>query len=179
MKKITSIICLLFALTLVFTGCSNDDAPDGFKNVASDREAFYLYVPNAWIDNTSGGTVSAYYSSDDKSNMSFTCLVIDPGDMDELNEYKDITVKELGFLSNFEIIEPAAPAEGETALTIDGRETLIFEYKCTLGEDVYRYKQAVTMKDDFFYIFTYTALEADYEKHLEDVDATIGYIRFK
>ncbi len=180
MKKFTSIICLLFALTLLFTGCSNDGAPDGFKNVASERESFYLYVPNAWISNNTGGTASAYYSSDDTSNMSFTCLVIDPDEMDELKEYYDISVAELAsVLPEFEIIEQTAPAEGEEPLKITDKETLIFEYKCKLGEDIYRYKQAVTMKDDFFYIFTYTALEGNYEKHLEDVNATIANIKFK
>ncbi len=181
MKKITAIICLLCALTLIFAGCSgNAEAPEGFKNVAGDSEAFHLYVPNAWTSNNTGGTASAYFSNEDRSNMSFTCLVIEPDEMDDLEEYKAITLAELErVLPEFELIEQAPLEEGQTPLKIAGKDTLIFEYKCKLGEDVYRYKQAVTMKDDFYYIFTYTALEENYEKHLSDVDASIGYVTFK
>ncbi|MGM9643234.1 MAG: PsbP-related protein [Eubacteriales bacterium] len=180
MKKTISIICLIASLVLVLTACSNNaGAPDGFQNVASERESFYLYVPNGWISNTSGGTASAYYSTDDRSNMSFTCLVIDPDEMDELEEYKAVTIAELGeILSGFSVIEPSTEEEA-AELKIDGRETIVFEYKCTLSGKTYRYKQAVTMKDDFFYIFTYTALEENYDAHLADVDATISNIKFK
>lgn len=180
MKKFTAIICLIATLILALTACSNNaGAPDGFQNVASERESFYLYVPNGWISNTSGGTASAYYSTTDRSNMSFTCLVIDPDEMDELEEYKAITLAELGaLLGDFTVIEPSTDAEA-AELKIDGRETIVFEYKCTVSGDTYRYKQAVTMKDDFFYIFTYTALEENYEAHLEDADATISNIKFK
>jgi hypothetical protein len=39
--------------------------------------------------------------------------------------------------------------------------------------------QAVTMKDDFYYIFTYTSLAENYDKHLEEVNSIISYITFK
>ncbi len=182
MKKLIAIICLLSALTLAFSGCSGNDAPDGFKSVSSDSDSFKFYVPNAWTSNNSGGTASAYYSTSDYSNMSFTCMVIDPEEMDDLTEYYNISVAEFEkVLPEFELIE-STPAEGEETeepIKIAGLETIIFEYKCKVGDDIYRYKQAVTMKDDFYYIFTYTALESNYDLHLEDVDATIANIKFK
>ncbi len=189
MKKFTAIICLLTALMLALTGCSNTDAPEGFQHAENEHEVFNFFVPNTWIVNNSGGTASAYYSTSDYSNMSFTRLIIDPGSMDDLAEYKAVTVAELGaLLKDFVLIESSGSedtsaetgSDGEkTELKIDGRETIVFEYKCTLSGKTYCYKQAVTMKDDFFYIFTYTALEENYEKHLKDVDATISNIRFK
>ena len=62
---------------------------------------------------------------------------------------------------------------------IADKETLVFEYECKLGEDHYKYMQAVTMKDDFFYIFTYTSLAENYDSHLEEVNSIISYITFK
>ena len=54
-KSLISLISLFFALTLVLTGCSKDGAPDGYKNVANENDAFYFYVPTTWVSNTSGG----------------------------------------------------------------------------------------------------------------------------
>lgn len=192
-RSLCFLISILTVLTLVLSGCADKTAPDGYKNVASDREAFYLYVPTTWVSNTSGGTASAYYSSDDYANVSFTCMVIDPGEMDDLEEYKDITLAELeAVLPEFkafvtmEVTTPIESAEpsGETVtpvtmLPIDGRDSILFEYQCTLGGQSYSYMQVVTMKDDFFYIFTYTALTENYEKHLEEVKGIIANIDFK
>jgi hypothetical protein len=183
-RSLCFLICILTCLTLVLSGCSDSEVPDGYQNVATEKEAFYFYVPKSWVDNTPSGTASAYYSSDDYSNVSFTCMVIDPGEMDELAEYKDITLTELGaVLPDFKVIEKEvaddAIAEEVAPITIGGRETITFEYECTLSGQTYKYMQAVTMKDDFFYIFTYTSLAENYDKHTNEVNSIISYITFK
>ena len=111
-------------------------------------------------------------------------MVIDPGEMDELAEYKAIALAELGaVLPDFKVIEKEtaddALAEEVAPITIGGRETITFEYECTLSGQTYKYMQAVTMKDDFFYIFTYTSLAENYDSHLEEVNSIISYITFK
>lgn len=182
-KSLITLICLLTSCILVLSGCSESSVPDGYQNVATDNESFYFYVPKAWVSNASGGTASAYYSSDDYSNVSFTCMVIDPGEMDDLAEYKTITLAELeAVLPDFKIVETTTDDESteETVpLTIAARETITFEYECTLSGQTYRYMQAVTMKDDFFYIFTYTSLAENYNKHIDAVRDIISYIDFK
>ncbi len=183
-RSLCFLICILSLLPLVLSGCADSEIPDGYQNVATDNEAFYFYVPKSWVDNTPSGTASAYYSSDDYSNVSFTCMVIDPGEMDDLEEYKTISIEELGaILPDFKVIEKDstedALAEETAPITIAGRETITFEYECTLSGQTYRYMQAVTMKDDFFYIFTYTSLAENYDKHLAEVDSIISYITFK
>ena len=35
------------------------------------------------------------------------------------------------------------------------------------------------MKDNFFYIFTYTSLAENYDKHTAEIEAIISNIRFK
>ena len=183
-KTLISITCLLFSLLFILSGCSKDSAPEGYKNIANDNDSFYLYVPTAWVSNTSGGTASAYYSSDDFSNVSFTCMIIEPGEMDTLETYKEVALKEFAaVLPAFKEVA-SEPKLDENGVKIDppaieDKETLVFEYECTLGEDNYKYLQAVAMKDDFFYVFTYTALADNYDKHLDDVNQIIEYIKFK
>ena len=183
-RSLISLICLMASLVLILSGCSKDGAPDGYQNVANENDAFYFYVPTTWVSNTSGGTASAYYSSDDYSNVSFTCMVIDPGKTDTLETYKTTALEEFAaVLPNFnEVAREEKLDENGIAIPdpiIEDRETLVFEYECTLGEDNYKYMQAVTMKDDFFYIFTYTSLAENYDKHLAEVDSIISYITFK
>ncbi len=183
-RSLITLICLLTSLVLILSGCSNDGTPDGYKNVATENESFYFYVPTAWVSNAPGGTASAYYSSDDYSNVSFTCMVIEPGVMDTLETYKSVSLEEFSaVLPEFnEIVSEPELDENGTEIAppmIDGRETLVFEYECTLGEDNYKYMQAVTMKDDFFYIFTYTSLADNYDKHTAEIEEIISYIKFK
>ena len=183
-KSLISLISLLFALTLVLTGCSQDGAPDGYKNVANENDAFYFYVPTTWVSNTSGGTASAYYSSDDYSNVSYTCMVIDPGKTDTLETYKATALEEFAvILPEFkELAREEKLDENGVSIPdpkIADKETLIFEYECKLGDDHYRYLQAVTMKDSFFYIFTYTSLAENFDKHADAIDSIISNIKFK
>ncbi len=192
-RSLITLTCLLASLVLILSGCSGSEVPDGYQNAASENESFYFYVPKTWVLNSSGGTASAYYSSDDYSNVSFTCMVIDPGEMDDLEEYKAITLAELeAVLPDFsefvsvELLDPESTSESGTiigsvvtTLPIDGRETIMFEYACTLSGQTYNYMQVVTMKDDFFYIFTYTSLAENYEKHLDEVKQIVAYINFK
>lgn len=183
-RSLCFLISILTVLTLVLTGCADNAAPEGYQNAAGESEAFYLYVPTTWVLNNSGGTASAYYSSDDYSNVTMTCMVIDPEEMDDLSEYKTITLSELGaILPDFKVIEPTVPEgtveEDIKPLTLGGRDAISFEYECTLGGKTYRYMQVVTMKDDFFYLLTYTSLAENYDSHLEEVSGIIENVTFK
>ena len=77
MKKISALIfALLFA---ALCSCGKDAyVPVGYKMISDKNADFRMYVPNDWTEDLSTGICSAYYSKDDKSNVSFTAL--------ELNE---------------------------------------------------------------------------------------------
>lgn len=67
MKKVTKIItALLLCLVLIpaLAACSDDGIPEGYQLIARDGDEFRLYVPTDWVDNTSSGVTSSYYSAD-------------------------------------------------------------------------------------------------------------------
>lgn len=224
-KKIISTLSLLAILALVFTGCSDDSAPEGFKNVAGENDAFFLYVPTTWISNASGGTASAYYASSDTSNVSMTCMLMASGAM-SLEDYYTESVKSLSaLLPEFTLVEatktesdstdtqadsttaepsdstasPASEGSAEdtaaedtatgtttpdgspapTETKLGGYDAIRFEYTASLDGKTYHYLQVVTVKNDMFYLVTYTALEENFAAHLADVNAIIGYVTFK
>ena len=197
-KSLITFTCILSALCILLCGCSKSEAPEGYHNAAGDHEAFYFYVPTTWTLNNTGGTASAYYSSSDMSNVSMTCMVIEPETMDTLEAYKSVSIAELEqILPGFKLIETTEESEETSAetstetsaetntteeekpITIDARETIKFEYECTLSGKTYRYMQVVTLKGEMFYLFTYTSLAENYESHLEDVNGILENIKFK
>ena len=75
MKKTAKfILALLLCLILIpaFASCSDDGIPEGYQLIARDGDEFRLYVPTDWVDNTSSGVTSAYYSVDADVSVSVT-----------------------------------------------------------------------------------------------------------
>ncbi len=116
-KRFVAILSLIAALTLIFVGCSDDSAPEGFKNVANENDAFFLYVPTTWVSNTAGGTASAYYSSSDTSNVSMTCMLMS-SELMSLDDYSTKSVESLSaVLPNFTLVEKTEISSESTTAT--------------------------------------------------------------
>ena len=131
MKRI--IVALMCALMLVsLVGCSNAGAPEGMQNAASENEAFYLFVPQAWTPNTSSGIASAYYSASvDRSNVSVTCTLPAEGYL-SVEQYVTYTTDSLGkLLGDFTVV--SAPAEAK----LGGAAALSFDYTATVNGVAY------------------------------------------
>lgn len=173
MKKI--IVALMCALMLVsLVGCSNAGAPEGMQNAASENEAFYLFVPQAWTPNASSGIASAYYSASvDRSNVSVTCTLPAEGYL-SVEQYVTYTTDSLGkMLDDFTVV--SAPAEAK----LGGAAALSFDYTATVNGVAYKYRQIVSAYKDIFYVFTYTSTAELFDSHLGDVDAIVSYFTFK
>ncbi len=84
-KRILAIL-LLLALVCCLFGCSNDGAPDGMFSATLDGEPFILYVPDGWMDNTSSGISSAYFSANEKTGVSAKYYTAESSDT-TLEEY--------------------------------------------------------------------------------------------
>lgn len=171
MKKIISAI-LVLCMMLSFTACSgNDETPDGMKNVAGDNDAYFLYVPQSWVNNNNG-VVGAYYSTIDRSNISVTAYSGEEySSSDEYwNSFKE---KIDDITSDFEVIKESEPK------VIGGRNAVQHTYKMTVSGVKYQVRQILVAYSNIMYVITYTAEEDKFDTHTEDIQNIIDEFKFK
>ena len=176
MKKIRSIlpvILTLAALALVFTSCADSDVPDGMIRASVEADSFDFFVPKGWTVNTGTGTASAYYSSSDRSNVSFVAMVVE-ADMSDFDEYIEKADQ------SFSSVLPGYTGISERQeTTMCGSPAVSFEYSATVDGVEWRFMQTVTARGHSFYILTYTAEADKYESHLDSVKQITENVRFK
>lgn len=171
MKKLISAI-LVLCMMLSFAACSGDDEiPDGMKNVASDKDAYYLYVPQSWVDNNNG-VVGAYYSAIDRSNISVTAYSGEEFVSSE--EYWDSFKADIdNIASEFEVIKENEPK------VIGGKNAIQHTYKMTVSGVKYKVQQMLVAYSNIMYVVTYTAAEDRFDAHTEDIQRIIDEFKFK
>ncbi len=175
------IIALFLVLTTIFALVScgeKSDVPDGMMLLENDKVTYKLYIPNAWTVDIADGVSAAYAS--DKSNISlmtmqWTSVTYKSFEDYCKNYYKDIkatfqNVSEIeeykdnqyfGSLPALKYVYTIGPdaAEGE-----ENAETAA-KYKFM---QIFSYDQSGQV-----YIFTYTALEANYDTHIKSVNQIV------
>ena len=73
MKKIICVALALISVVLLAScGGSKIDIPDGFQLASNKVSDFYFFVPTNWTVDMSTGVASAYFSENDKTNVSMT-----------------------------------------------------------------------------------------------------------
>ena len=170
-KAILIIIAAIFLL--LAAGCGSSDVPDGMIRASVEADSFDFFVPNGWTVNNGTGTASAFYSTSDKSNVSFIAMVAG-SDMSDFDEY--IEKADASFAST---LSGYSGISERKEITMCGQSAVSFEYRATADGNEYRFLQVVTFRGLNFYVFTYTALAEKYEDHLGDVEKIIENVRFK
>jgi len=186
MKTIKRIISLLItaALCLAFAACGeavDTDVPDGMKKVESDVKSYTLYVPQSWIVDMSTGTVSAYASATDRSNVSLTAFAVTAGTTldgfwsEYAGQFKETFGDSMKYIDakGDEVDEPAP-----SKTTLGGSEANRYEYRAKVAGDLYRFMQVTCLTAGSVYIITYTAADEAYDSHVEDVNAILANFRF-
>ena len=189
------LVTALCALLLLLSSCGGSDVPAGMKSVSPASVSFELFVPTTWVDNSQSGMASAYFSSDDRANVSMTCIVMD-SDLSTLEQYAvyaDASLKEAlpgyalivsstavesGAIASSAAEEPQYPA-GVTACKFCGLNAFSFEYTAKMEGKEYHFCQIVTAKSTSFYVFTYTAEKENYDLHVDEVNSIVENVRFK
>ena len=159
-------------MVLTFAACSNneEEAPDGMKNVAGDHDAYYLYVPQSWVE--SNGLVGAYYSAADTSNVTVTAY--SGSEYASSAEYWDGFKKDILTVST----EFAVVSENE-AKVIDGRNAVEHVYTLTVNGVKYKVQQDLVAYSNIMYVITFTSTEDRFDAHAEDVKKIIDEFKFK
>ena len=180
MRLLACLLCLVALLPLV--ACSNQDeeVPEGMRDATCAGDAFRLYVPLSWYVNTAGGTSSAYYSADEQSTVSVVGYTITETMTAELAE-KQGEERLLWFFDTQ--IKPTlnAIADGTVeAITEDAASTMLgdaaayqLHHKLALDGKDQQFLHVVAERGDSFYVFSFTALESQYNALYAD-DKTVG-----
>ena len=158
-------------MMISLVSCAGDDeTPDGMKNVAGEKESFYFYVPQSWVENQFG--TGAYYSTVDTSNIAITAYSGEK--YATSNEYWEEFKNDVESIStDFEVI-----SEGETKV-VGGRNALQYVYTMTTNDVDYKIQQIFVAYSNIMYVITYTATEDRFDAHTEDIQRILDEIRFK
>lgn len=175
-KKITAILLVLAAVLALCSCRKNGDIPDGMKLVESDFVNYKLYIPENWVADLTVGTVTA--RANDNSNISVQTMT-PSGNFESVDNYfrTDYYPKVQSTFKNTVLIEDECSTENQKFST---RGIACCKYVYTVESDGATYKilQYFTGYGGYLYIFTYTAQEALFAKHLEEVSDMVQNFTF-
>lgn len=171
MKKIVAIV-LLCLLAVSIVSCKKSDAPDGMKDAAAENAKFYLYVPDAWFEQTEINAASSPMR--DGANVNATTYLADTVYTAE-SYWTERALPEIGVA--FKDVTVVDAECGDTEL--GGIAAKRYVYDATLGGVNYRFMQIITVRGNMVYTLTYTAKPDTYATHLEDVESIRASFTFK
>ncbi len=169
-KKIISFLLILVLSLSCLTACGDKDTdiPDGMKLAENEYVSYKLYVPENWTVDISAGFTTAY--ANDKSNISLTVFTWS-SEFDSMQKYCDDYYAKIA--STFkEVSEPQMEHADQKLGDLD-KYVLTYVYTMVSDGETYKIMQVFAANAGQIYIFTYTALEAKYSAHLEEVTAMI------
>lgn len=163
-------------LCMALVSCNQEGiaVPTGMQ-LASDPEIldFHLFVPEGWTVDMRTGTTTAYYSTNDPSNISATML-----QLAEINEEDPYGAYFESFKDQFTDVF-GEPANIETAnLLLDGHEAQQYVYTATFGGIEYKFWQVVCIRQGRVYTITYSSTAGNYETHAADMQNVLEYFQF-
>ena len=173
--KLKALFVLLIISALVFSGCANTsdiEAPDGMKLFSNEHTDYTAFVPVSWIVDMSTGTLSAYVSSADASNVSITAQALETPTT--LNDYWK------GYEEDFKATFADMEYEGEapTTTTLSGEAANKYVYTATVTGTQYKFMQVVAIREMTVYVITYTSTPEAYDTNMEDVEKILDNFSF-
>ena len=160
----------------------DQNAPDGMRLVSTDEVAFRFYVPLTWETDMESSANLVYVNEADgsRSNVSMIGYMPDDEGFSVSDYWEMCRVQYEDVLPSFTLL--SADEEGKPGGEegkIGNRQARQYTYTYTLGGNVYKVRQAVCTYSTMVYTVTYTALEANFDRHLADVDAMQAAVVFR
>ena len=179
-RTLAALLALVMMIFTVFslTSCANKDgAPDGMVLVQGGESfGYYFYGPEEWVVANVGKIACTYVSKIDMSSMTFVETEKPEGSIEEY--FEDEKVK---FPYEINVSVNAEKCTFGNADTLATKYVYSYTYK-NIG---YTCMQIFVSHADSFYIFTYTANNAEldgeesyYKRYLDKVTATIDAFVF-
>ncbi len=177
MKTSTKILCALLAiLCLGLCACQTTptevDVPHGMMLASSDIVDYYLFVPEGWRVDMSGGMVSAYKSAEDPTSVSV---------MTWETPYADDTPADVWemYKGEFGSVFADFTVESSTTMLLDGAAAEKYVYTGKLANNTFRYTQVITVRHSAAYLITVTEITTSNADHTEDITAILDNFRWK
>ncbi len=173
--KLKALFITVIAILMLLTGCSEASdiqAPDGMKLFSNEHVDYTAFVPAEWIVDMSTGTLSAYVSSADASNISITAQALE-GIMTLDDYWKGY---EEDFNSTFTDMEYVG--EAPTTTTLSGLPANKYVYTATVTGNDYKFMQVVCIKETTVYVITYTSTPEKYDDNMENVEKVLDNFSF-
>lgn len=145
------------------------EAPSGMQLASTDKRPYRFFVPKSWVIDTKSGVSAAFYSNEDKSNVSLQAHM-STGEMANLDTFFD----------NSQIKYKNLYGDNYTLLTkIDNVKmgeynAIQFIFTVKSADIEYKLMQTVCAKGEMYYILTYTSTPELFDSHLGDVEAMIS-----
>ncbi len=198
-KRIISVFIIVIIILSMFilSSCGEDNwIPAGMKLASTDAVDYTLYVPESWIIDISTGMVSAYASNTDRSNITMMAFNLENENVNlNVDEYWEKHEEELkSTFPDFSYDIEKAPGEtsenqeetsaeqNETAepikITLDGIAANKYTYSLTVTGVKYNFIQVIAIRAAIVYIFTYTAIPEQFDKHAEDINSILEYFKY-
>lgn len=184
LKRITAVTLVVSMALFSLCSCGNDDPsiPDGMILVDSDFVSCKLYVPDDWIPQSYAGadtgTSMIGAKASDGSNVSLVPMT-PSGSYASADDYfrTNYYTKIQSTFKNTVLLEDECSTEGQY---FGVQEVGCVKYVYTVESDGVTYKimQYFMMNAGYLYIFTYTAAEAVFSEHLEEVSSMVKNFEF-
>ena len=149
---------------------------DGYILISdSELSGFDLYVPKEFLPDYSSAIVSATHA--DGSNLSLTEAVDTGVKIDDYwnNRKTDLKAIITGEVTEIEILKECDLGNAGSAFS--------FEYTFTYNGESYHVYQILAIEGPLLmqkgYVFTFTAKEENYAKHIEEINKVIEKVKFK
>lgn len=144
------------------------EAPEGMKIASTNKRPYRFFVPDSWTVDTGTELSAAYFSEQDKSNVSLQAH-LSTGATPNLEEYfeNSKTKYENIYGDRFSIVS-------KTEVKMGGMDAIQFIFTVKSGENTYKLMQTVCAKGEMYYILTYTSTSEAFDSHLADIDMMLG-----
>lgn len=148
-----------------------EEAPDGMKLASSKGRPYTMFAPESWNVDESGQITNVY--TEDKSNLTVQYSIGDETSQSVETYWKGCMLKYQNILTDI--------SEGECSTqTVGGVEGgIVGTFSGKSGGVEYKFKQAIVLKGEVYYVITYTAKVENYDAHIADVNKMIEHFKIK
>jgi hypothetical protein len=174
LKKILALMLALCTCALLLCSCNkgNEEIPNGMQLVSSDYIDCKFFVPDDWTPEITTGVLVAKAS--DNSNVSLQKMTA-RSEYKTLDEYfrEDYFKKLQSTYAKITLLEEECSTETQK---FGKTNNFAVKYVYTVESDgtVYKIMQYFSYDSGYLHILTYTAQEALFSEHLEEVGSIVN-----